>query len=174
MTIQTLLKQLRDAIDAYGPDYMHGLPKRTYLKQIDQAIAEAEKQEQGEPVAWVSFEDREPPIDSAFDDPEVKSVRSVLVTNNICSKDRMGRHSHVWFAAPIKNSKGKWVAYTDSSRKIEYLTHWLDPFTTPQQRKPLTMFDTEKLAKQCRVEWTNDVHRLCELAAAHSINKGEA
>lgn len=89
-------------------------------------------------VAWVSFEDREPPVDSAFDDPEVKTVRSVLVTNNICSKDRMGRHSHVWFAAPMKNSKGEWVAFTDSSRKIEFLTHWLDPFTTPPQRKPLT------------------------------------
>jgi hypothetical protein len=44
-------------------------------------------------------------------------------------------------------------------------------YTTPQQRKPLTMFDTEKLAKQCRVEWTTDVHRLCELAADLGIKE---
>lgn len=43
--------------------------------------------------------------------------------------------------------------------------------TTPQQRKPLTCFDTEKLAKQCGVEWTTRIDKLCKLAAAHGIKE---
>ena len=47
------------------------------------------------------------------------------------------------------------------------------PCTTPPQRKPLTCFDTEKLAKQCGVEWTTRIDKLCKLAieAAHGIKE---
>ena len=45
-------------------------------------------------------------------------------------------------------------------------------YTSPPQRQPLDMFETEKLAKQCGVEWTQSVHKLCNIAA-HGI-KGEA
>ena len=46
-------------------------------------------------------------------------------------------------------------------------------YTTPPQRKPLTCFDTEKLAKQCGVEWTTRIDKLCKLAieAAHNIKE---
>lgn len=54
--------------------------------------------------------------------------------------------------------------------KVNEFPEGMPLYARPQsKRKPLTMFDTEELAKQCRVEWTNDVHRLCELAADHSI-----
>ena len=46
-------------------------------------------------------------------------------------------------------------------------------YTTPPHRKPLTCFDTEKLAKQCGVEWTTRIDKLCKLAieAAHGIKE---
>ena len=47
----------------------------------------------------------------------------------------------------------------------------VDYYTTPQQRKPLDCFETEKLAKQCGVEWTTRIDKLCKLAAAHSIKE---
>jgi hypothetical protein len=48
--------------------------------------------------------------------------------------------------------------------------------TTPPQpstvvRKPLDCFETEKLAKQCGVEWTTRIDKLCKLAAAHGIKE---
>ena len=39
------MKQALDAIETYGPEYMHGLSKKYYIKTLRQAIAEAEKQE---------------------------------------------------------------------------------------------------------------------------------
>jgi hypothetical protein len=39
------MKQALDAIETYGPEYMHGLSKKHYTKTLRQAIAEAEKQE---------------------------------------------------------------------------------------------------------------------------------
>ncbi len=77
---------------------------------------------------WTSLDEKSPPKDPALDDPSVLTERAVLVTNNIHAKDRMGRHSHVWFAAPMKTEDGQWVAFDESCRKIEALTHWLDPF----------------------------------------------
>ena len=46
-----------------------------------------------------------------------------------------------------------------------------DLYTTPLQRKPLDCFETEKLAKQCGVEWTTHIDKLCKLAAAHGIKE---
>jgi hypothetical protein len=42
---------------------------------------------------------------------------------------------------------------------------------SPQQRKPLDCFETEKLAKQCGIEWTTRIDKLCKLAAAHGIKE---
>jgi hypothetical protein len=39
------MKEALDAIETYGPEYMHGLSKKHYTKTLRQAIAEAEKQE---------------------------------------------------------------------------------------------------------------------------------
>jgi hypothetical protein len=39
------MKQALDAIETYGPEYMHGLSKKHYTKTLRQAIAELEKQE---------------------------------------------------------------------------------------------------------------------------------
>ncbi len=46
-------------------------------------------------------------------------------------------------------------------------------YTAPPQRKPLTCFDTEKLAKQCGVEWTTRIDKLCKLVieATHKIKE---
>jgi hypothetical protein len=48
------MKQALDAIETYGPEYMHGLSKKHYIKTLRQAIAEAEKQE---PVLDSSYPD---------------------------------------------------------------------------------------------------------------------
>ena len=45
------MKQALDAIETYGPEYMHGLSKKHYIKTLRQAIAEAEKQE---PLVWMN------------------------------------------------------------------------------------------------------------------------
>jgi hypothetical protein len=45
------MKQALDAIETYGPEYMHGLSKKHYTKTLRQAIAEAEKQE---PLVWMN------------------------------------------------------------------------------------------------------------------------
>jgi hypothetical protein len=109
---------------------------RDKVKQLEEALA---KQEQGEPVAWMSLEKFPPPIDQALDDDSVSARRCVLVTNNVNATNRMGQPSHVWFVSPQRVKKGEWVGFTDAMQKVEALTHWLDPFdTTPQQRKPLT------------------------------------
>ena len=84
------------------------------------------------PQGWVSFEERDPPADSALDEPTLFSPRSVLVTNNIKARNRMNQPSHVWWAMPYKEDDGTWVAFTDSSRKIEALTHWFDPLAAIQ------------------------------------------
>ncbi|GKS85825.1 hypothetical protein AVMA1855_16755 [Acidovorax sp. SUPP1855] len=76
---------------------------------------------------WVSFRDQKPPFAAALDDPKVKTVSRVLVTNNIKARDRMGRMSHVWFSTPIQYGK-EWVALDEAGRQIEFLTHWFDPF----------------------------------------------
>ncbi|KQO23464.1 hypothetical protein [Acidovorax sp. Leaf78] len=76
---------------------------------------------------WFSFKDKKPPLSAAIDDKKVKTADRVLATNNIGARDRMGRMSHVWFAAPIKSGQD-WCVFDESDRKIEFLTHWFDPF----------------------------------------------
>ena len=49
MSIEAM-KQALDAIETYSPEYMHGLPKKHYIKALRQAIAEAEKRAKGELV----------------------------------------------------------------------------------------------------------------------------
>lgn len=48
--IKSVLRLVRDGIETYAPDYMHGLPKRDYLKQIDVALAQPQCQ-------WVGLTD---------------------------------------------------------------------------------------------------------------------
>jgi hypothetical protein len=48
---KSVLRLVRDAIETYSPDYMHGLPKRDYLKQIDAALAQD--------VEWVGLTNEE-------------------------------------------------------------------------------------------------------------------
>jgi hypothetical protein len=68
--------------------------------------------------------------------------------------------------------QGEPVAYVDDAGVIVVCSYKYKAgdklYTTPQQRKPLTMFDTEKLAKQCGVEWTTRIDKLCKLASSHS------
>lgn len=79
---------------------------------------------------WVAFSERWPAENSALDDPSVKTTPRVLVTNNLEARDRMGRMSHVWYAAPMKSSKpdvnGPVIAFDEGDRKIQGLTHWLE------------------------------------------------
>lgn len=74
---------------------------------------------------WIAFKDRWPPSSKALDDPKVKTVDTVLVTNNVTARDRMGRMSHVWLAMPIKEGQNA-VAFTDGGAKLHDLTHWKD------------------------------------------------
>lgn len=78
---------------------------------------------------WIAFADQAPPTAAALDDPSVVTTNRVLVTNNLNAKDRMGRMSHVWFAAPIRGKDG-WCTFDEADRKIIGLTHWMDPFNS--------------------------------------------
>lgn len=75
---------------------------------------------------WVPFAERWPKSSPALDDPSVSTIDTVLVTNNLEARDRMGRMSHVWFASPFKAADGEVVAFTDGERKLRSLTHWLE------------------------------------------------
>lgn len=79
---------------------------------------------------WLSITEHEPPRSAALDESSVCTTDRVLVTNNINSRDRMGRMSHVWLAAPLKSAESDtgWVAYDEADRKITNITHWMDPF----------------------------------------------
>ncbi len=92
-----------------------------------------------EPVAWNDITEILPPVDKIPGD-EIRVGRRVLVTNNIHSKDRTGRMSHVWFTIPIWDAAQKfWVAFDANGRKIERITHWFDPLNVASQpAKPET------------------------------------
>lgn len=112
-------------------------------------VYEQQRNEQVEPVAWVSFAERKPPVDAATDNPSVIAGRSVLVTNNINARDRMNQRSHVWLVVPIETDKGEWVGFTDSSQKIIGLTHWFDPFSTHPPVPTAQFKEHEKTDVRC-------------------------
>ncbi len=77
---------------------------------------------------WVSFADRLPPVTPDARDPSLQAPVRVFVTNNLAARDAMGRMSHVWFATPVGQKDGSFIAYDeDSSAPITDLTHWFDP-----------------------------------------------
>lgn len=80
---------------------------------------------------WIPFAERWPEKSPALDDPSVLTMDAVLVTNNLSALDRMGRMSHVWYAAPMESSNGEIVAFDEADRKIRGLTHWRDAGTKP-------------------------------------------
>jgi len=77
---------------------------------------------------WISFDDRWPNESAARGYPSVKTTDAVLCTNNLSSRDRMGRMSRVWFVTPRKSSShpGEVIAFDACDRCIRGLTHWLD------------------------------------------------
>ena len=79
---------------------------------------------------WIAFAERWPAVNAALDDKSVKTTPRVLVTNNLEARDRMGRMSHIWLAAPFKPSDTKRhgcvVGFDESDRMIQELTHWLE------------------------------------------------
>jgi hypothetical protein len=44
MTDREALKLALDAIETYSPDYMHGLPKKYYIKAIQEALEQPEQE----------------------------------------------------------------------------------------------------------------------------------
>ena len=123
--------------------------------QIDRLAASppqlAALTEQPAPGRWVAFAEQEPPVSAALDDASVKTPDRVLVTNNLGARDRMGKMSHVWFAAPIRERvgcgsgtwrDGGWVAYDEADRLIVGLTHWFDALTE-QPAAPQALTDEQ-------------------------------
>lgn len=103
-----------------------------WAAQLDECADELTAALQSRPVVdeaqadeWISFADAWPPESAALDDPSVTTTDSVLVTNNIKARDRMGRKSHVWLLSPIKSRDGEVVGFTDGDRKVHSLTHWM-------------------------------------------------
>lgn len=72
-----------------------------------------------ETKAWVPIAEARP-----------ESHRRLLVTNNINARDAFGRMSHVWLVRMIHEPSETdhehegWIAFDDSDRIIESLTHW--------------------------------------------------
>jgi len=50
-TLREAAQMALDALETYGEDYMHGVPKRTYIKALRTALAQPEKEEDYEAVA---------------------------------------------------------------------------------------------------------------------------
>lgn len=79
---------------------------------------------------WIAFNERWPAENAALDNPSVKTTPRVLVTNNLEARDRMGRMSHIWYAAPMQSSSpditGPVIAFDEGDRAIHGLTHWLE------------------------------------------------
>ena len=50
------MKLAFDALETYGPDYMHGLPKKHYTKALRQATEQAEKQKSDEALLRQAFD----------------------------------------------------------------------------------------------------------------------
>ncbi|HEY5851979.1 MAG TPA: hypothetical protein VIT62_14590 [Lysobacter sp.] len=105
-------------------DAAHDPEAAAKLAALDYAITALSNQGEG---AWIAFADRWPGESVALDDPSVKTRDTVLVTNGINARDRMGRQTNVWLAAPIQ-SANEVVAFTDSNQKIHGLTHWKPAF----------------------------------------------
>lgn len=80
---------------------------------------------------WKSFKYFPSPVCAALDNPEFKTPKRVMVTNNLHATNRMGEMSHVWLASPMESSdpaEGPYMAFTDGNRRLFQLTHWMDPF----------------------------------------------
>lgn len=67
MVDREALKLALDAIETYSPDYMHGLPKKYYIKAIQKALAQPEQE-------WVGLTEAERVdiIDIEIDAPETE------------------------------------------------------------------------------------------------------
>ena len=113
------------------------------------------KEPEQEPVAWLSDDERKAfqRFYETWDDGEGYDV----------PKPMMKRLAQIGVIHHI--SRGLY--------DITKFGHSLLGYATSSQRKPLTCFDTEKLAKQCGVEWTTRIDKLCKLAieAAHGIKE---
>ena len=174
MTTQTLLKQLRDAIATYGPDCMHGLPKHTYLKQIDQAIAEAEKQK---PMAFITplmeqqlFDDWCPykgnPDPRTVWAAAIEAVNGLLLAHPQPKQEQGEPVSFDTWYSGFNSFAGKSpLLYSD----LHCAWQAAKLYTTPQQRKPLT---DGQLAKLGIHTWSDKANARA-IEAAHGINKGE-
>lgn len=77
-------------------------------------------------LRWIAFADQQPPSSAALDNPSIQTTDVVLVTNNLAARDRMGRMTNVWLAAPFQGSEG-WEAYNEADLLIIGLSHWCHP-----------------------------------------------
>ena len=101
----------------------------------------------------------------------------------VAAKEALAKQEQVEpvaFITPLMESQmfDDWCPYKGNpdprvvwAAAIEAVNGLLLGATPQQQRKPLTMFDTEKLAKQCGVEWTTRIDKLCKLASSHSTKE---
>lgn len=149
------------------------------------AWAMAQKQEQGEPETMT---------DKKLLEQTLEDLKSVLTDHdgNVCwqgsyaDRDIIGnalyefekliaaqpkaeqepvvRYFEQWQASPLEEVDDERFNKLPESVRFKL-------YEAPQQRKPLTMFDTEKLAKQCGIEWTVSIDKLCNLAAANHIKE---
>ena len=76
MSIEAM-KEAFDAIETYGFDYMHGMPKKHYTKLLRKAIEEAEKRE------WVGLTDEEVGRLTVFDG--LHHVEVPILANFVCA-----------------------------------------------------------------------------------------
>lgn len=88
---------------------------------------------QAQDPRWVSFADRDPPVDRATNsaiDSSAMLGRIVIVTNNLNATNACGNMANIWFAVPQRSRRSEtgWLAFDDGDRPIRNLTHWLDPF----------------------------------------------
>ena len=88
--------------------------------ELRQAIAEAEKQEQGEPVAWVCYGAVSNDIDFEQDDIDALPVGTMLYTTPYVPEGRQQRT-----AAEGEDTRRAWIGLTDEEMS-EAMNYWSD------------------------------------------------
>lgn len=118
-----------DAIDVYAPDYMHALPKKTYVKALRAALAQPE------------------PFNPDWD--RVKALEESL-------REHMAEIHRLKALAQPEQEPVAWMTpkqdlHLANEERFRHST-WTPLYTTPLQRKPLTDEEIERIANSVRVD----------------------
>lgn len=168
-----LLKDLNSAFDQYvlnGNSRLFFQAKEKALKRVEEGLLQLNGTTHRCPSPD-SIKELAYKVDywrRAHDEVRAEFIKAISTEPEVPKQEPVTwREIHAWMESNMPSgtiiSDPSWWAHRIYIRFIRA--------NTQPQCKPLTCFDTEKLAKQCGVEWTTRIDKLCQLAAAHSIKE---